>query len=335
MIAAARFGSRYAAPAAATGTLLALSLSPAVAEAKAEPKTDINAVKKSIADLIEDDAERRGDGTSLTGTFVRLAWHCAGTFSKVDGSGGSNGGRMRFDPEASWGANAGLGIPRNALEDVKAKHPDISYADLYTLAGVVAVEEAGGPKIPFRLGRADADSGESSPKECGLPDADKGSRQNTTQHVRDVFYRMGFSDREIVALLGAHALGRCHTDRSGYWGPWTFAENTFSNEYFRLLVEERWSPKMSHNGKPWEGPDQFEDSSGKLMMLPSIGNLISANHPKYGSDMVLVQDPAFRKVVELYAKDETAFFKDFASAFSKLIELGVDFPSTKPWYKFW
>jgi hypothetical protein len=79
---------------------------------------------------------------------------------------------------------------------------------------------------------------------------------------------MGFSDKEIVALLGAHALGRCHTDRSGYWGPWTFAENTFSNEYFRLLVEERWSPKVSHNGKPWEGPDQFEDSTGKLMMLP-------------------------------------------------------------------
>ena len=31
------------------------------------------AVKKSIADLIEDDAERRGDGTSLTGTFVRVS----------------------------------------------------------------------------------------------------------------------------------------------------------------------------------------------------------------------------------------------------------------------
>ena len=38
---------------------------------------------------------------------------------------------------------------------------------------------------------------------------------------------MGFNDREIVALLGAHALGRCHTDRSGYWGPWTFAGEMF------------------------------------------------------------------------------------------------------------
>jgi hypothetical protein len=39
------------------------------------------------------------------------------------------------------------------------------------------------------LGRTDATSGETSPKECGLPDADKGSRKNTIQHVRDVFYR--------------------------------------------------------------------------------------------------------------------------------------------------
>lgn len=34
-----------------------------------------DAVRKSIAELIEDDAERRGDGTSLTGTFVRVRFH--------------------------------------------------------------------------------------------------------------------------------------------------------------------------------------------------------------------------------------------------------------------
>jgi len=132
---------------------------------------------------------------------------------------------------------------------------------------------------------------------------------------------MGFDDREIVALIGAHALGRCHTDASGYWGPWTFAENTFSNEYFRLLLEERWSPKLTHNGKVWDGPDQYEDSTGKLMMLPS--------------DIALIQDPSFRKIVELYAKDEDAFLKDFAKAFSKLLELGVPFPVAKPWWQFW
>ena len=40
-------------------------------------------------------------------------------------------------------------------------------------------------------------------------------------HIRTIFHRMGFNDREIVALIGAHTLGSCHKDRSGYDGPWT------------------------------------------------------------------------------------------------------------------
>merc|ERR1711871_703544 len=91
----------------------------------------------------------------------------------------------------------------------------------------------------------------------------------TAQHLRDIFNRMGFNDQQIVALSGAHALGRCHEDASGYWGPWTRAETTFSNEYYRLLLEERWTPKKSHNGKKWAGPSQYEDKTGDLMMLPS------------------------------------------------------------------
>jgi cytochrome c peroxidase len=218
---------------------------------------------------------------------------------------------------------------------------------------VVAVEESNGPKVPFRLGRADFTDGSTSPTDpryvrllvlliltshvrpsgsshvfnhyilfdLSLPDADKGSRVSTIQHVRDVFYRMGFTDQEIVALLGAHAMGRCHTTRSGYWGPWTNAETSFSSEYFRLLLEERWSPKTTHNGKPWTGPDQYEDSTGQLMMLPS--------------DIALIADPAFKKWVEVYAKDEDKFYKDFAKAFGKLLELGVPFAAGKPWYQFW
>lgn len=282
---------------------------------------DLQKVREAIVEVVESDMEKRGDGTSLYGTLIRLAWHSSGTYSAADKSGGSNGARMRYKPESNWGANAGLHIARNALEPIKAKFPNISYADLYTYAGVVSVEEAGGPVIPFRTGRIDMTSGETSPPDGRLPDADKGSRMKTMQHVRDIFYRMGFTDQEIVALSGAHAMGRCHTDRSGYWGPWTNAENTFSNEYFRLLIDEKWSPKLTHNGKPWTGPDQYEDTTGQLMMLPS--------------DIFLLSDPEFKKWVEIYAKDEKRFFTDFAKAFSKLIELGVPFPMTKPWYQFW
>lgn len=34
-------------------------------------------------------------------------------------------------------------------------------------------------------------------------------------HIRNVFYRMGFDNREIVALCGAHTIGRAYADRSG------------------------------------------------------------------------------------------------------------------------
>lgn len=48
---------------------------------------------------------------------------------------------MRFDPEAKYDANAGLHIARRKLEKIKKQFPGISYGDLWTLAGVVAVQE--------------------------------------------------------------------------------------------------------------------------------------------------------------------------------------------------
>ena len=105
----------------------------------------------------------------------------------------------------------------------------------------------GGPEIPFRFGRVDETDGKKSPPDGRLPDADKGNGPDAglAQHLRDIFYRMGFNDQEIVALSGAHALGRVHEDASGYWGPWTRAETSFSNEYFRLLLEEKWTVKKT------------------------------------------------------------------------------------------
>ncbi len=36
----------------------------------------------------------------------------------------------------------------------------------------------------------------------------------------------------------------------------------------------------------------------------------------------LSDDAGFRKYVDLYAKDKDAFFKDFAAAYARLMELG-------------
>ena len=61
-----------------------------------------------------------------------------------------------------------------------------------------------GPAVQWRPGRTDKEDGKHCPPDGRLPDAAQGAK-----HVRDIFYRMGFDDREIVVLSGAHALGRC------------------------------------------------------------------------------------------------------------------------------
>jgi len=231
--------------------------------------------------------------------------NCASTnilrYDKETGTGGSNGATMRFQPEGEHGANAGLLAARDFLEPIQKQ---FTYSDLWTLGGVAGIQEMQGPIIPWRPGRQDRDVSFCTP-DGRLPDASK-----TQDHVRAIFYRMGFNDQEIVALVGAHALGRCHTDRSGYSGPWTFSPTVMTNDFFRLLVEEKWQ------WKKWNGPAQYEDVKTKsLMMLPA--------------DMALVKDRKFLSTVKLYARDNDVFFKDFSDVIVKLFELGVPFTSSE------
>nr|AAY90125.2 ascorbate peroxidase [Rheum australe] len=218
--------------------------------------------------------------------MLRLAWHDAGTYDAKTKTGGPNGS-IRNDEEFSHGCNNGLKKAIDWCEEVKTKHQKITYADLYQLAGVVAVEVTGGPTIDFVPGRKDS---KVSTKEGRLPDAKQGP-----PHLRDIFYRMGLTDKDIVALSGAHTLGRAHPERSGFDGPWTKEPLKFDNSYFQLLLEE--------------------ESEG-LLKLPT--------------DKALVEDPAFRPYVELYAKDEDAFLGDYAASHKKLSELGFNPVGPKP-----
>ncbi|KAI9783983.1 MAG: heme peroxidase [Geoglossum umbratile] len=261
-------------------------------------KDDYQKVYNDIAKALEEKDDY--DDGSYGPVLLRLAWHASGTYDKETGTGGSNGATMRFAPESDHGANAGLIAARDFLEPIKQKNPWISYSDMWTLAGVCAIQEMQGPVVPWRPGRQDGDVSACTP-DGRLPDASK-----EQSHLRAIFYRMGFDDREIVALSGAHALGRCHTNRSGFDGPWTFSPTVVTNDYYRLLLEEKW------NWKKWNGPKQYEDKKTKtLMMLPT--------------DMALVKDKSFRQHVERYAKDNDVWFNEFRDVLVKLFELGVPF----------
>ena len=228
---------------------------------------------------------------------VRLAWHASGTYSAADQTGG-DGATMRFEPESEDGANAGSASSTTCCSSrSSASSAGALVADIWTLAGCVAIEESGGPKIEHHLGRTDA-SVESARVPGGrLPDAAQGA-----QHLRDVFHRMGFDDRDIVALSGAHTLGRCHKTRSGFDGPWTTNPLKWDNSYFKNLTNLEWVPRE------WDGPLQYADPKNELMMLPT--------------DVALKTDKKFLPHVKEFAKDEAAFNKAFAAAMERLIALG-------------
>ncbi|KAF1991900.1 class II peroxidase [Aulographum hederae CBS 113979] len=261
---------------------------------------DYAAVKKDIAALLH---QPEYDDGSAGPVLVRLAWHSAGTYDAETDTGGSNGAGMRYEAEGGDPANAGLQHARVFLEPVKRAHPWITYSDLWTLAGCVAIQEMGGPEIPWAPGRTDFVDDSKLPPRGRLPDAAQGA-----DHVRHIFYRMGFNDQEIVALSGAHNLGRCHADRSGFSGAWVQNPTRFSNTYFRLLLAVDWKHKQLPSGIR-----QFmyidEDLGEELMMLPT--------------DIALRDDAKFKVWVQRYAEDRDVFFEDFTKVFAKLMELGL------------
>lgn len=254
----------------------------------------------AVADAIRKIIPEPGyDDGSAGPVLLRLSWHVCGTYEKCRGTGGSNGGTMRYHEESSDPENAGLQNGRRFLEPIKQQFPWITYADLYTLAGVVAVEEMGGPKIEWHPGRIDYTDATNVPPHGRLPNGAKGAG-----HVRDIFDRLSFTDQETVALIGAHTVGRMHANISGFDGPWVSRPTSFDNWFYVTLMSNNWTWEKSPGGKM-----QWYNTNRTLAML--------------NTDMALRKDPKYRVWTEKYAANKTLFFEHFAKAMTKLYELGV------------
>lgn len=238
--------------------------------------------------------------------FVRLAWHQSGTYNLSTRIGGPSNASIRFPPESADHHNAGLAAALVLLNPIKRAAPNISWADLIALSGVIAVQDLRGPSIAWREGRADQRVGPSVVPPDSLPDAEDAS----AGPIRAAFARMGFTaDAQVVALIGGgHSVGRGHTELSGYSGAWTVLPTRFTNGFFTELLTQTWLPSRSPGGKL-----QFTDAaSRRLMMLPS--------------DLALLRDAEYRAWCARFSANQTLFFGHFAAAFKALLELGVAFP---------
>lgn len=181
--------------------------------------------------------------------FIRMSWHAAGTYRTADGRGGASSGQQRFAPLNSWPDNGNLDKARRLLWPIKQKYgQQISWADLFILAGNVAIESMGGPVFGFGGGRKDVYEPErdtywgaeelwvSQGVETRIqPDKDmdletplaaiqmgliyvnpegRGGNMDVLQSAHDMkvtFERMAMNHEETVALTaGGHAFGKAH-----------------------------------------------------------------------------------------------------------------------------
>ena len=251
--------------------------------------------------------------------LVRLAWHDSGTFDQAAGTGGANGS-IRFDRELAHDANAGLKKAVGFLRPFKHRFPVLSWADIIQLASAESIELAGGPRIPMRYGRFETSTAAECPVEGNLPDAMLGA-----QHLRDVFHRMGFGDRDIVALSGAHTLGRAFKERSGAVEEGYGAGTKFTGG--ATVARGDYAPGVGMaGGRSWT-PEwlSFDNSYFKYIHRKMADAGSQSQLAWFPTDTALHTDDVFKRSFEEFATSQTAFFKAYAPAHAQLSSLGSTF----------
>ncbi|KAJ0106392.1 hypothetical protein Patl1_17971 [Pistacia atlantica] len=192
----------------------------------------------------------------------------------------------------------------------------VSCADILAASTRNLVVMVGGPHYPVQLGRKDGLISQATRVTGSLPSTE----MNGDQMIK-YFGDRGFSIQEMVALLGSHTIGFSNCKQ-------------FSKRLFNYSAETPTDPGL----KP-----AYAEALKNLCANPATNVTMSAfndvktpgkfdnqyykNLPKglglLATDNVLVTDPRTRPIVEMYAANETAFYKDFADAMVKMSNFEV------------
>lgn len=191
-----------------------------------------------------------------------------------------------------------------------------SCADILATAARDLVVAAGGPSFEVRLGRKDSLESKVSNTENQFP-----LLTMTMSEVIKIFESKGFSVQEMVALVGAHTIGYSHC-------------NQFTNRLFNFSKNSETDPaynpeyaaglkKLCENYTKDPSMSAFND----VITPAKFDNMYYKNLGKglglLATDSAMFADSRTKPFVEMYANDETKFFKDFTHAIEKLSVLEV------------
>ena len=270
--------------------------------------------------------------------LVSTAWASASTYRGSDMRGGSNGARIRLEPQRHWEVNnpAELAKILAKLETIQREFnkaqgggdkaqsevKKVSLADLIVLAGCAAVEKAAKEagleiSIPFTPGRTDATQEQTDVDSFAVlePLAD-GFRNylkmkfkaSAEELLVDKAQLLTLTAPEMTVLVGGMRVLNANFNSSKH-GVFTTRPGVLSNDFFTNLLDMGtvWTP-VSEERDLFEGRDR---KTGKTKWTATRVDLIFGSHAE------------LRALAEVYgsADGQEKFINDFAAAWAKVMNL--------------
>jgi len=278
-------------------------------------------------DIVELKSRILASGLSVS-QLVSAAWGSASSYRDSDKRGGTDGGRLRLQPQINWEVNnpAQLAEVLQKLEAIQkefSNNKTVSIADLIVLGGCVGVEQAAKNAgyevtVPFKPGRADASQQQTDvasfaalePKADGFRNFQQGRHNPSGEEMLvDKAQLLTLTAPEMTVLVGGMRVLNTNFDQ-GQQGVFTDRPGTLTNDFFVNLLDFGTTWKAtSDNQKVFEGRDR---KTGEVKWTGSRVDLI------FGSNSEL------RAISEVYGCEDSKdkFIKDFIAAWTKVMNLG-------------
>ncbi|XP_073035997.1 lignin-forming anionic peroxidase-like [Primulina eburnea] len=184
----------------------------------------------------------------------------------------------------------------------------VSCADILTLAARDASVAVGGPSWNVRLGRRDSTTASISRANSDLP-----APFHELNVITDLFANKGLSERDMVALSGAHTLGQsqCQNFRTRIYSNGTSdIDAGFASSRRRQCPQNGGDANLA----PLDlvTPNSFDNNYYKNLMQRK--GLLH-------SDQVLFNGGSSDGIVSEYSRNQQTFYSDFGSAMIKMSEI--------------
>ncbi|GAQ77812.1 hypothetical protein KFL_000040130 [Klebsormidium nitens] len=253
-------------------------------------------IQRSLSNLTLSDSQTNA-------RFLRLIFHdCA--------SGGCNGSIMKLQEQKAFVNTFLSGYDKVQIVKAAADAAcgsNLSYADTIVAGAFIGVYLSGGPNVTqyVRLGRADTD---------GLDDPERlPSAFTLNDDLIKTFAVLGLNVEELVALSGAHTLGKATcanvTPRIG-GDPYADPQFLYGlTNQCRTLLQQL-SMDLS--------PTQFDTSYYKVMQTGK--GILQTDEGLYAENTT-------RAYTQLFASNQTEFFSSFAVGLLKMSLIGLRPPS--------